>query len=169
MILLSGEAQQLTPAGIAWIVVFAVIIGAAVIYDRKKAKKFSGSMEEQFAGRIMEESGNIFVTTDKELVAKSTAPTYVDYEIFSLENVAYVMAHKDKTAYGMWALSLYDSNKKIIKGVKIRSTKKKPQKTNAYILTNNRPDEAVELVLKYVPNAQLVGLGFKNATEVSYK
>lgn len=159
-ILLAQEGGEIGLPGIILIAAIVVVIAICIVYDRKKAKRFCGQMEQNFEQKRIDGNSETFITRDHELVIKVNTATASEYNIFPLECVAYVFTAKDKNTK-MWMFGLYDQNQKGIQGTKILSTKKQPQIQKGYILSNEEALEAVELVKKYVSNVKHVGMYFK--------
>lgn len=161
MILLTQEAKTIHPVALVCIIGFIIVFILCLIYDKKKAKKFSENFLKEYEGKMADGDAVFFITTERELVMPYIAPTFSGYKIFKLDEVAYVMTAWDRTCKS-WILALYDKNKKSIKGKEFRSTKKKPLKAKAYFTTDAEAIERWEMIHKYVPDAKHVGIYFKD-------
>lgn len=160
MITLAQETGKIQPMGYVLIVGFAIILIWGLIHDRKKAGQFKGEIDKMFQDKIAGTCGNYIITTDNRLVEKFDLGIGSGYSMFSLADVAYIMTYRDSTVK-TWKLALYDSNKKRIKGQKFDSRKKKASKTGADFITKGEDIELRDFIHSYVPQAKLVGLGFK--------
>lgn len=166
MILLTQEAEPMTPMGWALIIGFALILVWGLWYDRNKAKKLDRTADKLFEGKVADGNDKFFITTDGQLVVRSAFVNYSSYNIFSLDTVAYVMTCWDETSK-MWIFALYDANKKSIKGRQFISTKKNPKNQKAHLFASSEKEANAmwELVHKYVPKAKHVGMYFRDIKE----
>lgn len=160
MILLTQEAGQIQPMGWVLIIGFVLVLILAVCYDKKKAKKLNEELDAELANKIAGTCGNFTVTTDNKLVTRFGAGAGSGYCFFSLDEVAYIMLCRDDTTRS-WVLGLYGEDKKLIKGEKFNSNKKKAAKERAQFFVKGEDIELRDFVHQYVPGAKLVGKYFK--------
>lgn len=166
MILLAQESAKIQPMGWVLIIGFLAFFIFGLIYDKKKAKKFDEELDKKFEGQMEDGNKGLFVTPDRELVSRYGVGNFSGYEMFKLDAIKYVMIAYDNTrGCRYWVVGLYDENKKIIKGMKHMSTKKKPSSTRAYFThfpTEQAAEVVWEFVHKHVPDAERVGKFFKD-------
>uniref|UniRef100_UPI004056B6E5 hypothetical protein n=1 Tax=Acetatifactor sp. TaxID=1872090 RepID=UPI004056B6E5 len=169
MILLAQEEAAITPVGWVLIIGFLAVLIFGLIYDKKKAKKFDEELDKKFDGQMEDGNRGLFVTPDRELVSRYSVGNYSGYETFKLDAIKYVMVAYDNTrGCRFWVVGLYDENKKIIKGKRYLSTKKKPSNARAYFThfpTEKDAEFLWEFVHKHVPEAQRVEKFFKDLKE----
>ncbi len=146
--------------GILLVIGFVAIMVWAVKHDKEKAKQFEEEFEKQFAEKRVYGNEKIFITPDNELVVCYAANGVKGYKIFKLENVKYIMSCWDYTAK-CWRIGLYEENKKLLKGEDHNSGTKPLRKAEAHFANRSEDVEFLEMIMKFVPNAELVGLYFK--------
>ena len=152
------------PAVVAVIIAFILFVIWAVIHDRKKAASFCDDFFKKYQGKILEGDENIFVTTEGELILKMQEATRAGYYVYDLRDAAYILTCYDNyKSVRSWVFELYDDRKKLMKGSLYVSTKKKPQKTRAHRLVEQKAttDYIYELVRKYKTDIKRVGMYFK--------
>ncbi len=159
MMILTQSTGAITPVGWVLIIGFLVILIWGIFYDRKKAKNYSGEIDKSFEGKVADGNDVLFVTTDGELVSRFSSEGLSGYEVYKLDDIAYVMSAWDSSA-GRWQLGIYDSRKKSVKGLRYSSRKTKPAKARGIFFVSEEPIEMREFVLKHAPKAVLVGKYF---------
>lgn len=147
---------------VAIIVVVAIVAISvwAIQFDKKRSAIFDEETNKLFADKKVYGNDNIFITTETELVIRNHSGGVSSYKIFKLDEVKYIMSCWNPVDK-IWCLGLYNEKKKNIAGEEHKSTKKTPLKAKAYFRTKSENVEFVEMLVKYIPNAELVGMSFK--------
>ncbi|MBQ8039855.1 MAG: hypothetical protein IJ274_08320 [Lachnospiraceae bacterium] len=146
--------------GIILVVVIVAVMVWAIMYDKKKSGQFDEEVDKLFADKKVYGNEVIFITQDNELVARYHSGGVSGYKLFKLDDVKYVMSCWDSTSK-CWQIGLYNEKKKSIPGEDHKSSKKKPLKTKAIFRGKSEDVEFLEMIMKFAPNAELVGLYFK--------
>ena len=154
------ESAKMPLIGWVLIIGFLVVMVWAVWYDKKKSGKFDEEIDKLFADNKVYGNDTIFITKDNELVVRYHYQAVSGYKIFKLEDVKYIMSCWDHSSK-CWILNLYNEKKKAVVGEDHKSTKRKPLKATAHFSTRNENVEFIEMLFKFVPNAELVGMYFK--------
>lgn len=158
--ILLAEGAKIQPVGWVLIIGFVALMIYLVIYDKKNAKKFDEEFEKQFQDKKAFGNDRIFITTENELVLREKVNGAGGYQIFKLEDVRYIMSTWDFTIK-MWHIGLYGDNKKAIKGEGYHSGKKGGRKVTAVFRFRGEDEQLIEMLVNHMPQAQLVGMGFK--------
>ncbi len=159
MVLVTQGGGQISPVGIVLIVGFVIILIWAVRHDKKMAKQFEVDFKKGMDGKVAGSRGDFFLMTDNKLVVKYVQAKGCWCEVFPLENVSYIMTAHDGDIG--WGLSLYDVNKKLIKGEKFIYGRKKAMKADARFFTKGEDIELRDFLLGYLPKAKPVKKYFK--------
>lgn len=154
------ESAKIHPIGWVLIIGFVVILVAAMFKDKKDSAMFLEETEKRFAGKKVYGNDIIFITSDNELVVRYAVFGINGYKQFKLADVKYIMSCWDFTSK-TWHIGLYNEKKKLITGEDHKSSKKKPLKAKAAFSDSGENVEFVEMLTKFVPNAQLVGIYFQ--------
>lgn len=158
------ESAKIQPMGWVLIIGFVVILVVGVIIggrvDKKNRAKFEEEEAKRFEGKKVYGNDVVFITSDNELVVRYDSTGLRGYKIFKLENVKYIMSCWDSTVK-QWYIGLYDEKKKGIKGEDHNSGTKPFRKAGAGFHGRSEDVEFLEMIMKFVPDAQLVGLYFK--------
>lgn len=158
------ESAKIQPMGWVLIIGFVVILAVGMIIgariDKKNRGKFEVEEAKRFEGKKVYGSEVVFITSDNELVIRYDSAGVKGYKIFKLESIKYIMSCWDSTVK-QWYIGLYDENKKGIKGEDHNSGTKPLRKADASFHGKSENVEFLEMVMKYAPDAQLVGLYFK--------
>lgn len=160
MMILTQSTGAITPVGWVLIIGFVIVFIWGMFYDRKKAKNYSWKIDKSFEGKVADGNDVLFVTTDGELVSRFLSEGLRGYEVYKLDDIAYVMNAWDSSA-GVWQLGIYDSRKKSVKGLRYSSGKSTPAKAGGIFFFAEEPIEMREFVLKHAPKAVLVGKYFR--------
>ncbi len=155
-----SEGAKIQPIGWILIIGFAVLIVYLAIYDKKNAKRFDEEFEKKFQDKKVFGNDKIFITTGNELIVRERVNGASGYRILKLDDVKFIMSTWDFTTK-MWHLGLYNENRKLVKGERYHSGKKGANKTDAHFSFNGEDVELIEMLVKYIPKAQLVGREFK--------
>ncbi len=159
-----SESAKIQPMGWVLIIGFVVLLVGGVIIGRKIDKKNSGKFDAEtdmkFADKIAEGNRNIFITTDKELVLRYKNMGQSGYKLYKLEGIKYIMSCWDSTSK-CWRIGLYNEKKKLVPGEDHKAGKKKVFNTKASFPAKSESVEFLEMIMKYAPDAELVGLYFK--------
>lgn len=132
----------------------------AIMFDKKRSALFDEETDQLFADKKVYGDEKIFITSENELVIRYHSAGVSGYKIFKLANVKYIMSCWDFSSK-CWRINLYDEKKKVIVGEEHKSAKKKPLKAKAYFQDRSEDVEFVEMLVKFIPNAELVGMGYK--------
>lgn len=155
------ESAKIHPIGWVLIIGFLVVMVWAVWYDKKKSGKFNEEIDKLFADNKVYGNEVMFITKDNELVIRYHIMGVSGYKIFKLDDVKYMMSYWNFQTKS-WHQTLYNEKKKVVVGEEHKSAKKKPLKAKAYFQDGHTEDvEFIEMILKFVPNAEVVGMGFK--------
>ncbi len=146
--------------GIILVVGLIAVIVWAVMYDKKRAGQFDAQTDKLFEGKKAYGNESIFITIDNELVIRYHSAGVSGYKIYKPTEVKYVMSCWNPVDK-IWNIGLYNEKKKLVVGEDHKSTKKNPLKAKAYFQGNSENVEFVEMLLKFAPEAQLVGMSFK--------
>lgn len=158
------ENAEIQPMGWVLIIGFLVLLVGGVIIgsiiDKKNRALFAEVEAKRFEGKKVYGNDNIFITSDNELVIRYTSAGTSGYKLFKLETIKYIMSCWDPGSK-CWHIGLYNEKKKVVVGEDHKSSKKTPLKAKAYFQNRAENVEFVELLVKYIPNAELVGRSFK--------
>lgn len=154
------ESAKIQPMGWALIIGFSVVLIWAILYDKKKSKQFDNKVDKMFADKKVCGNDALFITSDNELVNRYSWAGVSGYSLYKLDSVKYIISCWDSAA-NQWYLGLYNEKKKRIVGEAHSSGKKKVRKAKAGFFGDSENVELIEMILKYAPNAELVGMGFK--------
>lgn len=146
--------------GIIVVVAIVAISVWAIMYDKKKAGQFDEEFAKQFADKKVYGNDTIFITSENELVTRYHSGGVSGYKMFRLADVKYIMSCWDSTTK-CWQIGLYNEKKKSVVGEDHKSSKKNPLKAKAIFQGRNEDVEFLEMLMKFAPNAELVGLYFK--------
>ena len=158
------EGAKIQPMGWALIIGFVVVLVVGVIVgsiiDKKNAGIFVEEEKKRFEGKKIYGNDTVFITSDNELIIRYASAGVKGYKLFELDNIKYIISCWDAGARD-WYIGFYNENKKQIVGEDHKSSKKKPLKTKAGFHGSSENVEFLEMIIKYAPNAKLVGLAFK--------
>lgn len=158
------ESAKIQPMGWVLIIGFVVVLVVGVIIgsriDKKNKALFAEEEAKRFEGKKVYGNDAIFITSDNELVMRYATTGVSGYKIFKLEDIKYIMSCWDPGSK-CWHTGLYNEKKKPIPGEDHKSSKKQPLKTKGYFQGRTENVEFLEMLLEYVPQAQLVGRSFK--------
>ena len=146
--------------GIIVVIAIVAIVVWAIMFDKKRAAQFDEKVEQLFADKKVFGNETIFITPENELVTRYHSGGVSGYKIFKLADVKYIMSCWDSSS-NCWQIGLYNEKKKSIVGEDHKSTKKNPLKAKAIFQGKSENVEFLEMVMKFAPEAQLVGLYFK--------
>lgn len=158
--ILLSEGAKIQPIGWILIIGFAALIIYLAIYDKKNAKRFDEEFEKTFQDKKVFGNDKIFITTGNELIVRERVNGASGYRILKLDDVKYILSAWDITTK-MWHLGLYGEDKKVIKGERYHSGKKGANKVKGYFSFSREDVELIEMLVKHIPKAQLVGRDFK--------
>ncbi len=142
------------------VIVIVAIFVWAIMYDKKRAGQFDEEFAKKFADKKVYGNDKIFITSENELVIGYHINGVSGYKIFKLSDVKYIMSCWDFTTK-CWHMGLYNEKKKSVVGEDHKSTKKNPLKAKAIFQDRNEDVEFLEMLMKFAPDAELVGLYFK--------
>lgn len=169
VLLAAEESAQIKPLGWVLIIGFAIAVVFGVLHDKKKASGFASDFASYIKENAIDNVGSIYITKNKELIFCDGNSTSLQVGClkFGLENVAYMMAFFESdihtNASQKYVVGLYDSKKKLIKGVRQTSANKSFKATADFILDSKEEVEAFYTMLsKYVSNVEKVGKFFKD-------
>ena len=154
------ESAKIQPMGWVLIIGFIVILVCAIIYDKKKSAAFDENVDKMFAEKGVYGNEVIFITSDNELVNRYSWAGVSGYTIFKLDSVKYIMSCWDPAAK-QWFIGLYNEKKKLVVGEDHSSGKRRVGKPKASFYQDSESVESLEMIMKCAPDAQLVGMGFK--------
>lgn len=158
------EGAKIQPMGWVLIIGFLVVLVVGVIIgsiiDKKNKAAFVEEEAKRFEGKKVYGNDTVFITSDNELVIRYTTTGVNGYKIFKSEGVKYILSFWNPVDK-IWCVGLYNEKKKNIAGEDHKSSKKKPLKTKAYFRTKSENVEFVELLVKFIPDAELAGMSFK--------
>lgn len=154
------ESAKIQPVGWVLIIGFVVVLVWAILYDKKKSKQFDDNVDEMFADKKVYGNEVTFITSDNELVNRYSWAGVSGYTLYKLDSVKYIISCWDPAAK-QWYTGLYNEKKKCIVGEEHSSGKKRVRKSKAGFFGDSENVEYLEMLLKFAPNAELVGMGFK--------
>lgn len=159
-----SESAKIQPMGWALIIGFVVILVVGVIIgskiDKKNSSQFDAEVDKQFADKLVCGNRNIFITSDNELVLRYKETGRSGYKLYPLNGVKYIMSCWDSSTK-CWRIGLYNEKKKLVAGEDHKAGKKKVFNTKASFPAKSESVEFLEMIMKYTPDAELVGLYFK--------
>ncbi len=154
------ESAKIQPMGWVLIIGFVVVLVWAILYDKKKSKQFDDNVDKMFADKKVYGNEATFITSDNELVNRYSWAGVSGYTLYKLDSVKYIISCWDSAAK-QWYIGLYNEKKKRVVGEAHSSGKKSVRKSKAGFFENSENVEFIEMLLKFAPNAELVGMGFK--------
>ena len=158
------EGAKIQPMGWVLIIGFIVVLVVGMIIggiiDKKNRGLFAQKEAKRFEGKKVYGDDTIFITSDNELVIRYASAGVRGYKIFKLEGIKYILSFWNPVDK-IWCLGLYNEKKKNIVGEDHKSSKKNPLKAKAYFRTKSEDVEFVEMLVKFIPNAELAGMSFK--------
>ncbi len=158
------ESAKIQPMGWVLIIGFLVflVVGVIVgsIIDKKNTGIFVEEEKKRFEGKKVYGNDTVFITSDNELVIRYSSVGLKGYKLFKLDEIKYIMSCWDAGARD-WYIGFYNEKKKLIVGEDHKSSKKKPLKTKAGFHGSSENVEFLQMITKFAPNAQLVGVSFK--------
>ena len=146
--------------GIIVVVAIVAIFVWAIMFDKKRAAQFDEKVEQLFADKKVFGNETIFITPENELVTRYHSGGVSGYKIFKLADVKYIMSCWDSSTK-CWRIGLYNEKKKLVAGEDHKAGKKKVFNTKASFPAKSESVEFLEMIMKYTPDAELVGLYFK--------
>lgn len=146
--------------GIIVIVAIVALVVWAIMFDKKRSAQFDEKVDQLFEGKKVYGNETIFITSDNELVIRYHSAGVSGYKIFKPTDIRYIMSCWNPVDK-IWNIGLYNEKKKLIVGEEYKSAKKNPLKAKAYFQGRSENVEFVELLMKFAPEAQLVGMSFK--------
>lgn len=138
----------MTPTGMVLVGVFLVIWAIALYADKNASKKFLNQINEQYRAKNSFE--NIFVTNNGELLYYLPSGTLGGYKKWNLSDIAYVGSQKG-------SFTIYDANKKGMRGEYLTPSKKKALKEKAYVsfdVGSNKVQQYVDFIKDQAPHIQ---------------
>lgn len=154
------ESAKMSPIGWVLIIGLIVVIVWAIWYDKKRSGKFDEEIDKLFADKKVYGNDTIFITKDNELVIRYHYQAVSGYKIFKLEGIKYILSFWNPVDK-IWCVGLYNEKKKNIVGEDHKSAKRKPLKAKAYFRTKSEDVEFIEMLVKFIPDAELAGMSFK--------
>lgn len=146
--------------GIIVVVAIVAIMVWAIMFDKKRSAQFEEKVDQLFEGKKVYGNDTIFITDDNELVIRYHSAGVSGYKLFKSAEVKYIMSCWNPVDK-IWYINLYNEKKKFVVGEDYKSTKKNPLKAKASFQGKSENVEFVELLMKFAPEAQLVGMSFK--------
>lgn len=113
----------MSPAGIALIVGFVVILVVCIMIDKKGNEKFKKQMEEQYP--VKEAFGRAYVTEKGELLYRLESGTVLGYKKWNISDIACIATYKGE-------FSLLDKDGNTMRGEYLTPSKKKFLKEKGY-------------------------------------
>ena len=138
----------MSPAGIALIAGFIVILIVCIMIDKKGNEKFKKQMEEQYP--VKESFGRAYVTEKGELLYRLESGSLLGYKKWNISDIACIATYRGK-------FSFVDKDGNTMRGEYLTPSKKKALKEKGYAsfsIGTDQINDFVTFVKKHGPHIE---------------